>query len=280
VLQLLLLLLLLHLHSASCPSAPDAAGAAAPAAPAPAAPAAPAPAAPVADDGSLLSHSQLAQILEGGLATSKATVPHYYVNMECNVGKLTSLLAEVNANVKSEEDTVTVRDVAVKAAAMALNKMPEVNSVWTETAMRQLHSCDVCVNVPSPSGLVSVSVKDAQNKGFAAINQDVKALASALEDTGVTLSQATSGALTVTHMGDLGGQAFTAIVAPNQSVSLSVGHTYTKVTALPTEDCAASTSSHVLLSTSFDHRVIDGAVGAAWLNLVKEYMENPMKLLL
>lgn len=247
---------------------------------------APLPPPPVVPAG-VMTHQELAQLLEKQLAFCKATVPHYYVNVECQVDALQKLLDQINTPILKDgtRPQIGVRDVAVKAFALAMAEMPAINSYWMPAAMRQLNSVSVCINVPTPSGLVSVCIKDANTKGLAGISSEVASLTRKLCTEGLPADKVTGGCLTITAMGDtamgdFGGPKFTAIVANQQSSSISLGHIYTKVTSLPTEGKASSVSKYILVSASFDHRVIDGAVGAQFLKVVKDYIESPLKLLL
>lgn len=175
---------------------------------------------------------------------------------------------------------LSVNDFIIKAAAMTMKEVPEVNSAWLDSVIRRYHNVDISVAVSTPSGLITPIVKNAHQKGLASISQSVKDLAAKARQNKLQPQEYQGGTFTISNLGMYGVKSFTAIINPPQSCILAVGATEKRM--VPDSDSekgfAVVQTMHVTLSC--DHRTVDGAVGAQWLAKFKENLENPLNLML
>jgi pyruvate dehydrogenase E2 component (dihydrolipoamide acetyltransferase) len=172
----------------------------------------------------------LMQVTAKRLLLSKQTIPHYYLSLDTHVDKLLKLRAELNAVLESSKtkDTppkkISLNDFVIKAAALALRKVPECNSSWTDDFIRQYHNVNVSVAVQTEHGLMVPVVKDADKKGLATISEDVKLLAGKARSNTLKPQDYEGGTFTVSNLGGpFGIKQFCAIINPPQACILAVG---------------------------------------------------------
>ncbi|KAG0341991.1 pyruvate dehydrogenase complex dihydrolipoamide acetyltransferase component (E2) [Podila horticola] len=247
---------------------------------APAAKAAPAPtaAAPSTAAYTDIPLTNMRKIIAQRLTESKQTIPHYYVTVELEMDKVMKLREVLN---KSSEDKykLSVNDFIVKASALALKAVPEANSSWMNDSIRQYHTSDICVATSTPTGLITPIVPNADSKGLATISNQVKDLVSRARANKLAPNEYQGGTFTISNMGMMGVKQFTAIINPPQSCIMAVGATEKRV--LPgAEDGEYRTANVMTVTLSSDHRTVDGAVAAKFLNSFKGFIENPLKMLL
>ncbi|KAF8496665.1 pyruvate dehydrogenase [Gautieria morchelliformis] len=219
------------------------------------------------------------------LSKSKQEVPHYYVTVEIDMGRLLKLREVFNQKL-DKPDKLSVNDFIVKGVALALRDVPEANSAWLGESIRLYARADVSVAVATPTGLITPIVRDATSKGLAAISAETKALAKKARDGKLKGEEYQGGTFTISNMGMFGVDHFTAIVNPPQACILAVSSTVP--TLLPVgpdaapEDAARGfrTAQIMKVTLSADHRVVDGALGARWLSAFKAYLENPLTFML
>ncbi|KAG1676808.1 hypothetical protein FOA52_010317 [Chlamydomonas sp. UWO 241] len=226
-------------------------------------------------------HTQMRRVIAQRLLESKQTIPHYYLTVECRVDATMALREQVNAAAAAAAaggPKVSVNDFVIKAAALALKKVPGVNASWQPDFTRQYSNVDISVAVQTAAGLLTPIVTDADLKGLGAISRDVKALAAKAKDGKLTPAEFIGGTFTISNLGMFGVKQFAAIVNPPQAAILAVGSTDTKVVVSKAGGYESARVMHVTLSC--DHRVIDGAMGAEWLQAFKGYLENPYTMLL
>merc|ERR1711994_142637 len=152
------------------------------------------------------------------------------------------------------------------------------NSAWMDTFIREHHTCDVSVAVDTGSGLITPIVTSAQSKGLAEISSNIKELAGKAKEGKLQPHEFMGGTITVSNLGMFGIGHFTAIINPPQSCILAVGGTEKKVVV--GAEGAPAVANMMRVTMSCDHRVVDGAVGAQWLQHFKKFMENPQAMLL
>ncbi|XP_061606827.1 dihydrolipoyllysine-residue acetyltransferase component of pyruvate dehydrogenase complex, mitochondrial [Phyllopteryx taeniolatus] len=256
---------------------------AAPAAPAPtAAPAAPAPAAvPAAPAGTFtdIPISNIRKVIAQRLMQSKQTIPHYYLSVDVNMDQVLELRKELNEEVKARSIKLSVNDFIIKASALACLKVPECNSSWMDTIIRQNHVVDVSVAVSTANGLITPIVFNAHTKGLAAISSDVLALAAKARDGKLQPHEFQGGTFTISNLGMFGIKNFSAIINPPQSCILAVGGSEKRL--MPADNERGFDVAHMMSVTlSCDHRVVDGAVGAQWLAEFRKFLEKPVTMLL
>ncbi|KAI8465211.1 MAG: dihydrolipoamide acetyltransferase [Monoraphidium minutum] len=245
---------------------------------APAAPAgAPAAAGPAGGEWTDETVSQVKRVTAARLLESKQTVPHYYLTMEVEVDALMALRGQVNKQLGADGVKLSVNDFIVKAAALALRKVPAMNSSWMGDFVRTYHNVDINVAVQTPGGLMVPFVADADAKGLAAISAEVRALAAKAKAGKLQPSEFMGGTFTISNLGMFGIRQFAAIVNPPQAAILAVGAAAPKLARGPGGELKEVQSMFVTLSC--DHRVVDGAVGAEWLQAFKGHVESPLTMM-
>ena len=257
-----------------------AAPAAAPSA-APPAPAAPAPAQlPVVAGGyTEVPHNNMRKTIARRLQESKQTVPHFYVTMECEIDKLLAMRKDLNARAEAtgEDYKISVNDFIIRAAAFAMKKVPDVNASWTDEAMRLYNDIDISVAVAIDGGLITPIVRNADQKGLAVISNEMKDLAARAREGKLGPDEFQGGGFTISNLGMYGVKEFAAIINPPQSSILAVGAGEQRPVV---RDGALTTATMMSVTLSTDHRVVDGALGAEWLQAFKVLIEDPLAMLL
>ena len=260
---------------------PAPASAAAPAA-APAPIAAPRPAAPVAITAphTAVPNSSMRKVIARRLAESKATIPHFYVSTDVEIDALLKIRADLNA--RSPKDgpgayKLSVNDLVIKATAVTLRRFPNVNAMWTEDAILQLHDVDISVAVSIPDGLITPIVKGADIKGLAAISNEMKDLAARAKSGKLKPEEFQGGGFSISNMGMYGVRDFAAIINPPQAGILAVSAGEQRPVV---KNGALAIATVMTLTLSVDHRVIDGALAAEFLQALKRNIEDPLSLML
>ncbi|GAB5590269.1 pyruvate dehydrogenase complex dihydrolipoamide acetyltransferase component (E2) [Umbelopsis nana] len=223
--------------------------------------------------------TNMRRVIATRLLESKTTMPHYYLTSEINMEKINKLREVLNSS-SNNEYKLSVNDFIIKASALALKKVPEVNASWQGDFIRQYHNSDISVAVSTPAGLITPIVGSADSKGLATISKQVKELAGRARDNKLQPHEYQGGSFSISNLGMYGIQHFQAIMQPGQSAILAVGTTIKRVVPDETKESGFSAQAVMEVTLSADHRVVDGAVGAQWLQAFKSYMENPLKMLL
>ena len=248
--------------------------------PAPAA--APRPVAPVAITAphTAVPNSSIRKVIARRLAESKATIPHFYVSTDVEIDALLKIRADLNA--RSPKDgpgafKLSVNDLVIKATAVTLRRFPNVNSMWTEDAILQLHDVDISVAVSIPDGLITPIVKNADIKGLAAISTEMKDLAARAKSGKLKPEEFQGGGFSISNMGMYGVKDFAAIINPPQAGILAVSAGEQRPVV---KNGALAIATVMTLTLSVDHRVIDGALAAEFLQALKRNIEDPLSLML
>ena len=222
-----------------------------------------------------IPNNNIKKITAKRLLESKTTVPHFYLTIDCDLDNLLAARKEINEKANGEYK-LSVNDFIVKAAAMALKAYPAANVSWTEDAVRQYLTADISVAVATPNGLITPIVKEAENKGLRAISDEVKELAGKAREGKLQPHEFQGGSFTISNLGMYGIKEFGAIINPPQSCILAVGAGEQR--AVPVNgEIKIKTVMSCTLST--DHRTVDGAVGAEYLQVFKQFIENPVSML-
>ncbi|KAH1149252.1 hypothetical protein GLYMA_16G004400v4 [Glycine max] len=225
--------------------------------------------------------SQIRKVTASRLLLSKQTIPHYYLTVDTCVDKLMSLRTQLNSlQEASGGSRISVNDLVIKAAALALRKVPQCNSSWANDYIRQYHNVNINVAVQTDNGLFVPVVRDADKKGLSKIGEEVKQLAKKAKENSLKPQEYEGGTFTVTNLGGpFGVKQFCAIINPPQAGILAVGSAERRV--VPGSGAEEfKFASFMSVTLSCDHRVIDGAIGAEWLKAFKGYIENPETMLL
>ena len=211
--------------------------------------------------------------------------PHYFVSTTLSVSKLMKLRQALNASSEGKFK-LSVNDFLVKACGVALLKVPAVNSSWREengqVVIRQSKSADVSVAVATPAGLITPVVKNVQGLGLSSISNQVKDLGKRARDNKLKPEEYQGGTFTISNMGmNDAVERFTAVINPPQAGILAVGTTRKVAVPVETEEgTSVEWDDQIIVTGSFDHKVVDGAVGAEWIKELKKVIENPLELLL
>ncbi|CAK0785753.1 hypothetical protein CVIRNUC_008964 [Coccomyxa viridis] len=225
-----------------------------------------------------VKNTQVRRITAERLLQSKTTIPHYYLTLDLNADKLLELRSQLNEKLAASGGKLSLNDFIVKASALALRKVPEVNASWNTEYIRQYHSIDISVAVQTPGGLMVPIVHDADALGLSDISAKVKDLATKAKAGKLKPQEFTGGTFSISNLGMYGITEFSAIINPPQACILAVGGTQKKVVAAPGGTFKEASIMSVTLSC--DHRVVDGALGAQWLQAFRQYVEEPTSMLL
>lgn len=217
--------------------------------------------------------SQMRKTIAKRLAESKFTAPHFYLTLDIDMDNAMSSRKAINA---SGDVKISFNDMVVKAVAMALKKHPAVNSSWLGDTIRTNYEVHIGVAVAVPDGLLVPVVRHADKKGMAQIGEEVKEYAQKAKDKKLQPSDWEGNTFTISNLGMFGIEEFTAIINPPDACILAIGG----IKQVPVVKNGAVVPGNVMKVTlSCDHRVVDGATGAAFLQEVKKYLENPVMML-
>ncbi|XP_030637047.1 dihydrolipoyllysine-residue acetyltransferase component of pyruvate dehydrogenase complex, mitochondrial isoform X7 [Chanos chanos] len=251
------------------------------AAPTPSAPPAAAPAVGAVPTGTFtdIPISNIRRVIAQRLMQSKQTIPHYYLSVDVKMDQVLELRRELNEELKSKNIKLSVNDFIIKASALACLEVPEANSSWMDTVIRQNHVVDVSVAVSTANGLITPIVFNAHIKGLAAISTDVATLAAKAREGKLQPHEFQGGTFTISNLGMFGIKNFSAIINPPQACILAVGGSEKRL--LPADNEKGFDVANMMSVTlSCDHRVVDGAVGAQWLAQFRRLLEKPVTMLL
>jgi pyruvate dehydrogenase E2 component (dihydrolipoamide acetyltransferase) len=222
----------------------------------------------------VVSLNRLRQITAKRTQESKQQVPHFYVTVEVDVEKILALRAMFE---EEESGKVSINDFVVKACALALRDMPGVNATFQGDKLLQYGGVNVGIAVALEDGLTVPVLHNADQLSLRAISAGVRDLAGRAKENKLGLDQLSGSTFSVSNMGMLDVDNFLAIINQPNSAILAISSVRKKVVA--TDDDEIEIRSRMNITCSFDHRVADGAVGARFINVVKDYLENPTRLL-
>ncbi|XP_047940128.1 dihydrolipoyllysine-residue acetyltransferase component 2 of pyruvate dehydrogenase complex, mitochondrial-like [Salvia hispanica] len=227
-----------------------------------------------------IPQTQIGKVTASRLLQSKQTIPHYYLTVDTCVDKLMELRIHLNSlQEASGGRRISINDLVIKAAAMALREVPQCNSSWTDDYIRQYRNVNINIAVQTDNGLCVPVIKDADKKGLSRIGKEVKHLAEKARENSLKPEDYEGGTFTVSNLGgSFGVEQFRAIVNPPQAGILAVGSAERRV--IPGSGPKQYEFASFMTATlSCDHRVVDGAIGAEWLKAYKGYIENPQSML-
>jgi pyruvate dehydrogenase E2 component (dihydrolipoamide acetyltransferase) len=211
------------------------------------------------------------------MAESKQTVPHFYVTAEIDMGAAVAFRSQVNGQVVDEAAKVSVNDLVVKAAALALRAYPALNASFEGDQLYDHPNVDVNIAVALDGGLIAPFVPDADQKSLGAIARMAKDLIGRAKNGGLKPEEYQGGTFTISNLGMLDVDEFIAVINPPQAAILAVG----SIKEVPVvEGGELKVGRRMKLTVSADHRAVDGAEVARFLQVVRRYLENPMLLAL
>ena len=227
-------------------------------------------------DSYLVANSQMRKAIASRLQDSKQQAPHFYLTVDCVIDNLLEARKSLNAKA-AEGIKISVNDMIIRAAAMALIAVPEANASWEGENTRLFRHADIAMAVAIDGGLITPIVWAAEQKGLAALSQVTTDLAARARDGKLAANEYTGGSFTISNLGMFGVREFAAVVNPPHGGILAVGAGEQRPIVID-GNLAVATVMSVTLSA--DHRAVDGAVGARWLQAFKGFVENPVTMLL
>jgi len=224
----------------------------------------------------LVANSQMRQVIASRLQQSKQQAPHFYVTVDCQIDTL--LAARRALNEKAADGVkISLNDLVIRAAAMALMAVPDANVAYEDTHTRRFQHADICMAVAIDGGLVTPVIWAAETMGLAALSQTTADLASRARQGQLRAAEYTGGSFTISNLGMFGVREFAAVINPPQGAILAVGAGEQRPVVV---DGALTVATVMTVTLSADHRAIDGAVAAQWLQSFKGFVENPVTMLL
>jgi len=227
-----------------------------------------------------VAHDNIRKVIARRLVEAKLTIPHFYLMLECNIGKLVAAREEINATAPKDKDgkpayKISVNDFVIKALALALQRVPDANVTWTEGAMLRHKHSDIGVAVSIPGGLITPVVRQAEQKSLSVISNEMKDFAARARARKLALHEYQGGTSAVSNLGMYGIKEFYAIINPPHATILSVGAGEERAIVRNGKIEAA----HMMtVGLATDHRAVDGALGAMLLGAFKALIENPVMM--
>jgi pyruvate dehydrogenase E2 component (dihydrolipoamide acetyltransferase) len=228
----------------------------------------------------VVPHDGMRRTIAQRLLQSTQTIPHFYLTVECSIGRLMAAREEINAAAPKDKDgkpayKLSVNDFVIKALALALQRVPDANASWTERGMLKHKHSDIGVAVALPGGLITPIVRKAEAKSLSAISNEVKDLAARARARKLKPQEYEGGTSAVSNLGMYGIKEFTAVINPPHATILAVGAGEERAVAKAGKIEAAWMMSVTL---SCDHRAVDGALGSELLGAFKALIENPVMM--
>jgi pyruvate dehydrogenase E2 component (dihydrolipoamide acetyltransferase) len=228
------------------------------------------------DNFEIIKNTSMRKTIAARLVKSKNEAPHFYLSLDCNLDKLLEIRASINTK-SNDKYKISVNDMIIKAASASLIKVPKANASWENENTKYYKNTDISVAVAIDGGLITPIVRNVQSKGLYEISLDMKYLSSKAKEGKLLPAEYIGGSFSISNLGMFGIKQFSAVINPPQGAILAVGAGERKAIVI-NENISIATVMSVTLSC--DHRVIDGAVGAEFLSVFKEYIENPSLMLL
>ncbi|HZK89023.1 MAG TPA: pyruvate dehydrogenase complex dihydrolipoamide acetyltransferase [Stellaceae bacterium] len=238
---------------------------------------APAPFAPVTGDPpfSQKPHSQMRRVIARRLAASKQTVPHFYMTVDCEIDELLRIRKMLNDG--TEGLNLSVNDFVIRAAGLALRQVPAANASWSDDAIILWERADIAMAVALDGGLITPIIRGADLKGLQQIAAETKDLAARARAGRLKLEEFQGGTFSISNLGMYGIREFAAVINPPQGCILAVGAGAPRPVV---KDGALAVATVMSCTLSCDHRAVDGAVGARFLQAFKQLIDEPARMLL
>jgi pyruvate dehydrogenase E2 component (dihydrolipoamide acetyltransferase) len=235
------------------------------------------------EDGSydVVPHDGMRRTIAQRLTASVQTIPHFFLTIDCDIGKLLAAREEINDSAPKGKDgkpayKLSVNDFVIKALALALQKVPDANVSWTDGGMLKHKHSDIGVAVAMPNGLITPIIRNAETKSLSAISNEMRDLAVRARDRKLKPQEYQGGTTAVSNLGMYGIKDFTAVINPPHATILAVGTGEERAVVRDGKIVAAQIMSVTL---GCDHRAVDGALGAVLIGAFKALIENPVMML-
>jgi len=228
----------------------------------------------------VVPHDNMRKIIAQRLVQAKQTIPHFYLSLDCNIGKLLAAREEINAAAPKDKDgkpawKLSVNDFIIKALAVALVRVPEANVTWTEGGMLKHKHADVGVAVAIPGGLITPIVRQADIKPLSVISNEMKDFAARARARKLKPEEYQGGTTAVSNLGMFGIKEFYAVINPPHATILSVGVGEERPIA---KNGKIEVAQMMTVGLATDHRAVDGALGAQLFGVFKSLIENPVMM--
>ena len=229
----------------------------------------------------VVPHDGMRRTIAQRLTASVQTIPHFYLTVDCDIGKLVAAREEINAAAPKDKDgkpsyKLSVNDFVIKALALALQRVPDANVSWTDGGMLKHKHSDIGVAVAMPNGLITPIIRNAETKSLSAISNEMRDLAARGRARKLKPQEYQGGTTAVSNLGMYGIKDFTAVINPPHATILAVGSGEERAVVRDGKVVAA----HIMSVTmGCDHRAVDGALGAVLISAFKGLIENPVMML-
>ena len=221
--------------------------------------------------------SSMRRTIARRLTESMQTVPHYYLTVDVDIAPLSAARKAMNAELEAAGRKVSLNDLIIKAAAVALRRVPEVNASWMGKEIHYHQVVDISIAVAVEEGLMTPVIRDADRKGIAQIADEVRDLAARARDKKLQPEEMTHGTFSISNLGMFGIEEFAAVINPPEGAILAVGTVRNEPVV---QDEVIVPGRRMRFTMSCDHRVIDGATGAKFMAAFKRIVESPLNMLL
>jgi pyruvate dehydrogenase E2 component (dihydrolipoamide acetyltransferase) len=229
----------------------------------------------------IVPHAGMRRTIAQRLTASVQTVPHFYLTIDCDIGKLLAAREEINASAPKDKEKkplykLSVNDFVIKAMAVALQRIPNCNVSWTESGMLKHKHSDIGVAVAMPGGLITPIIRNAETKSLSTISSEMKDFAARARARKLKPEEYQGGTTAISNLGMYGIKDFTAVINPPHATILAVGTSEERAVVRNGKIEAAYIMSVTL---SCDHRAVDGALGAELIGAFKMLIENPVMMM-
>jgi pyruvate dehydrogenase E2 component (dihydrolipoamide acetyltransferase) len=229
----------------------------------------------------IVPHDNMRRTIAQRLTASIQTIPHFYLTMDCDIGRLLVAREDINASAPKDKEKkpfykLSVNDFVIKAMAMALQRIPSANVSWTEGGMLKHKHSDIGVAVAMPGGLITPIIRKAETKSLSAISSEMKDFAARARARKLKPEEYQGGTTAISNLGMYGIKDFTAVINPPHATILAVGASEERAVVRGGKIEAAHIMSVTL---SCDHRAVDGALGAELIGAFKTLIENPVMMM-
>jgi pyruvate dehydrogenase E2 component (dihydrolipoamide acetyltransferase) len=229
----------------------------------------------------IVPHDGMRRTIAQRLTASVQTIPHFYLTIDCDIGKLLAAREEINATAPKDKEKkpiykLSVNDFVIKAMAIALQRIPDCNVSWTEGGMLKHHHSDIGVAVAMPGGLITPIIRHAETKSLSTISSEMKDFAARARARKLKPEEYQGGTTAISNLGMYGIKDFTAVINPPHATILAVGTSEERAVVRNGKIEAAHIMSVTL---SCDHRAVDGALGAELIGAFKMLIENPVMMM-
>ena len=226
-----------------------------------------------------IPHTNMRKVIARRLTEAKQQIPHFYLSLDCEVDKLLAMRKELNEKAANEDlgYKISVNDFVIRAAALALRKVPDANVSWTDEVLLKHNVVDVSIAVSIEGGLITPIIRNTDQKGLATISNEMKELAGRAREGKLLPEEYQGGTFSISNLGMFGIREFAAVINPPQGAILAVGRSEERPVV---RDGALAVATIMTVTLSVDHRAVDGALGAQYLAAFRGLIEDPLTMLL